>query len=252
VSALRLGLQLYTVRASKLPLPDLLHAVAAAGYQGVETVGTQGAAPEALRTALVDAGLDLASAHVALADLRSDVDGAVTAHQALGTPMLVVPWLAPADRPADLRGWTALGEELDELGARLADAGLGLAYHHHDFEIERHGDRDGLSAVLDAAAPERLSVELDTGWLLACEQDPVRWLATWGPRVARLHLKDVQLDRSPPWVDVGDGTLELEGVVAAAASAGVEWALVEHDAPDDPLATARRSAAAAMRALRSV
>lgn len=251
MSTPKLGLQLYTVRASTLPLPDLLHAIAAAGYEGVETVGTQGAAPEALSKALADAGLDLASAHVALADLRADPDGAAATHASLGTPMLVVPWLAPADRPSDLRGWTALGEELDDLGARLADRGLRLAYHHHDFELERHGDRDGISALLDAAAPERLSVELDTGWLLACEQDPVEWLVTWGPRVERLHLKDVQLGRTPPWVDVGDGTLDLEGVVAAATSAGVEWALVEHDAPDDPLATARRSAAAALQVLRS-
>lgn len=252
MSVLRLGLQLYTVRASTLPLPDLLHAVAAAGYAGVETVGTQGAAPEALRAALADAGLDLASAHVALADLRAAPEDVANAHRTLGTPMLVVPWLAPADRPTDLQGWTALGEELDALGGRLADVGMRLAYHHHDFELERHGDRDGLSALLDAAAPERLSVELDSGWLLAVGHDPAQWVSAWGERVARLHLKDVDLDRSPPWVDVGDGALDLTGLLIAADVAGVEWVLVEHDAPDDPLATARRSAAAATLALRSI
>lgn len=250
MSAPRLGLQLYTVRDAPLPLPELLQALAAAGYEGVETVGTQGVAPEVLRAALADVGLVVASAHVPLADLRSDLDAVLAAHVALGTPMLVVPWLAPDDRPTDLEGWTALGTELDALGARVVDGGLQLAYHHHDFELVRHGDRTGLSALLDAAEPERLRVELDAGWLLAVGEDPVRWLETWGPRVARLHLKDVDRTRTPPWVDVGDGVLDVAGVLAAAARHGVAWALVEHDAPTDPLATARRSAAA-VRALRA-
>ncbi len=245
----RLGLQLYTVRNADLPLGDLLREVAAAGYAGVETVGTQGVPPEALRSALADAGLALASAHVPLTDLRKDPDAVVAAHLTLGTPMLVVPWLAPEDRPTDIQGWTAFGGELDALGGHLADAGLRLAYHHHDFELARHGDRDGLTALLDAADPERLSVELDSGWLLAVGEDPVAWLERWGSRVARLHLKDLIPGRTPPWVDVGDGVLDVTSVLRAAAEQGVAWALVEHDAPEDPLATARRSATAALAAL---
>jgi sugar phosphate isomerase/epimerase len=245
----QLGLQLYTVRHAGLPLGDLLREVAAAGYAGVETVGTQGVAPEVLRAALADAGLVVASAHVPLADLRADPEAVAATHLTLGTPMLVVPWLAPEDRPTDLPGWTALGSELDALGERLGAAGLRLAYHHHDFELVRHGGHDGLTALLDAAAPERLSVELDAGWLAAVGEDPVARLAAWGPRVARLHLKDLDLRFTPPWTDVGDGTLDVAAVLAAAAHHGVAWALVEHDAPADPLATAQRSAAAAGRIL---
>jgi len=248
----QLGLQLYTVRHADVPLDDLLREVAAAGYAGVEAVGTQGVAPEALRAALAQSGLALASAHVPLADLRRDREAVVATHLALGTPMLVVPWLAPEDRPTDLRGWATLGSELDALGDRLVDAGLQLAYHHHDFELVRYGDRDGLTALLDAAAPEHLSVELDSGWLLAVGNDPVAWLAHWASRVARLHLKDLIPGGTPPWVDVGDGVLDVGAVLRAASEQGVAWALVEHDAPDDPLATARRSAGAALAALRGL
>jgi sugar phosphate isomerase/epimerase len=248
----QLGLQLYTVRHAGLPLDELLREVAAAGYAGVETVATQGVAPDELREALDGAGLALASAHVPLADLRGDPDAVAATHLRLGTPLLVVPWLAPEDRPVDLPGWTALGRELDALGERLAGAGLRLAYHHHDFELQRTGDRDGLTALLDAAAPERLGVELDVGWLAAVGADPVAWLAAWGPRVARLHLKDLTPGRTPPWTDVGDGVLDVASVLAAAAAHGVAWALVEHDEPADPLATARRSAAAAGRVLREL
>jgi len=249
VSGPRLGLQLYTVRHVASPLPALLAEVAAAGYEGVETVGTQGADPVRLRDALAAAGLALASAHVPLAELRADPRRLSATHRVLGTPMLVVPFLTPADRPLDLAGWAALGRELDALGDRLAADGLALAYHHHDFELVRHAGRDGLTALLEAADPARLALELDSGWLAAVGEDPADWIDRWGPRVARLHLKDLAAGGgSATWVDVGDGVLDLPGVVAVARAQGVPWLLVEHDAPTDPLTTIRRSAASARRA----
>lgn len=249
MSAPRLGLQLYTVRNVPLPLPALLAEVAAAGYQGVESVGTQGVGAAELRDALAAAGLALASSHVPLAALRSDLARLTEMHRALGTPLLVVPFLAPAERPTDMAGWAALGRELDALGQRLADDGLPLAYHHHDFEMVRHDGRDGLTILLEAAHADHLGLELDTGWLAAVDEDPTAWIDRWGSRVVRLHLKDFAPGATPPWADVGDGVLDLAAVLAAARRQRVPWLLVEHDAPSDPLATARRSAAAARGAL---
>ena len=239
-----MGLQLYTVRAAELEVEALLKDVAAAGYAGVETVGTQGVEPARLRAALDAAGLALASAHVALLALRDDPAAVAATHRALGTPLIVVPWLAPADRPNDAHGWAALGRELGDIADALADEGLPLAYHHHDFELQPVNGGDGLTELAHAAGPERLSLELDTGWLMAVGQDPTAWLASLGARVTRLHVKDLRRGETPPWVDVGDGELDLAAVVAAASTAGVPWLIVEHDAPSDPLATMRRSAAA--------
>ena len=246
----QLGVQLYTLRHVGVPLTELLAEVAAAGYQGVETVGTQGADPLQLRDALAAAGLTLASAHVPLAELRADPARMAATYRAAGSPMLVVPFLAPPERPDDLAGWATLGRELDALGERLAGEGLALAYHHHDFELVRHDGADGLTVLLDAADPERLALELDCGWLAAVGEDPATWIDRWGGRVVRLHLKDLVPGTGPPtWVDVGDGALDLPGVVASARAQGVPWLLVEHDAPADPLATIRRSATAARKAL---
>jgi sugar phosphate isomerase/epimerase len=242
-----LGLQLYTLRHASDALPELLAMVAAAGYAGVETVGTQGTSPARLRALLDEAGLALASAHVPLADLRTDPDRVVADHRALGTPLLVVPWIASHERPLDPAGWIGLGRELDALGARLLQEGLALAYHHHDFELVRVDGEAGLDLMLAAAEPAHLGLELDTGWLIAAGEDPLAWLDTWGPRVLRLHLKDLVPGTTPPWVDAGDGVLDGAAVVAATRRHGVPWWLVEHDTPSDPWATARRSAVAAHR-----
>jgi sugar phosphate isomerase/epimerase len=181
MNAPSLGLQLYTVRAVDLPIETLLERVADAGYHGVETIGIQGVEPERLRAALDAANLELASAHVPLTDFRTDPRALAAAHGALRTPLLVVPWLKPEDRPRDLAGWAALGRELGEYGRALADEGLALAYHHHDFELERYAGSDGLTALLEAAPADHLTLELDTGWLMAVGEDPLAWLERWGP-----------------------------------------------------------------------
>ena len=247
----KLGLQLYTVRDAPLALEALLATVAAAGYDGVETVGTQDVAPERLRDALADAGLALASAHVPLTAFRSDLGALTAAHRTLGTPLLVMPWLPPEDRPTDLAGWRALGRELDGYGRALSDEGFALAYHHHDFELAPMEGSDGLTALLEAAAPAHLSLELDAGWWSVVGRDPVAGLHGWGGRVTRLHLKDLVRGQDPPWVDVGDGELDVAGVLAAARAQRVAWAIVEHDAPQDPVATVQRSAAAARAVLQA-
>lgn len=245
-----LGLQLYTLRHADEGLSELLRAVAAAGYAGVETVGTQGVEPERLRAELEAAGLALASAHVALHDLCADPTAVAATYRSLGAPLVVVPWLAPADRPADAAGWTAFGRELDAMGARLADAGVALAYHHHDFELARGADGEfGLTHLMATADPAHLALELDTGWLTVVGEDPVAWLDAWGPRVQRLHLKDVDPSTSPPWADLGKGVLDGPGVVAAARRNGVAWCLFEHDAPAHPWGTVRHGAIAAARLL---
>ena len=183
-----LGLQLYTVRNSELPLDELLAKVAAAGYDGVEVVGTHGVAPERLRDALAEAGLRRASAHVPLTAFRTDLPTMVAAHRKLGTPLLVVPWLAPEDRPGDLAGWRVLGRELDGYGRALVDEGFVLAYHHHDFELAAMEGSDGLTALLEAAAPEHVSLELDTGWWAAVGRDPAEIERTTG--VGTVFIRD--------------------------------------------------------------
>ncbi len=247
-----MALQLYTMRAADLPLGRLLEDVAAAGYQGVETVDLQGGKPQTLRNALEQAGLESTSAHVSLLRLREHFDRVVDEHLEVGTPLIVVPYLQVEQRPNDAAGWTSLGHELDDLAARLAVAGLRFAYHHHDFELVPLEGRTPLDWLLSAGDPDRLRLQLDLGWVFAAGGDPLAAMEAYGPRLASVHAKDAVPDQDPPWVDVGDGVLPWREVAEAASRWGLPWLVVEHDSPSDPMATARRSAAGLSRVLASL
>jgi sugar phosphate isomerase/epimerase len=247
------GLQLYTMRSVSGPLDDLLARVAALGYDGVETVGTQGVSASELRGALARHAVRFASAHVALRTLRGDLPLTLETYAAAGAEMIVVPWLDPADRPASRSGWEELGREMAGWGASASAAGLSLAYHHHGFELDASMGVTPLEVLLEVADPDHLALELDVGWLVHAGQDPVAWIDRVGARCARLHAKDLRpgpyAEGDAPWEDVGDGVVDWPAVVAAAERAGTPWLLVEHDTPADPWRSAERSLAALRRTL---
>lgn len=242
----RLALQLYTLRGLKLPFESLLDRAAEAGYSGVETVGDHGVAATQAADALAERGLRVCSSHVALTSLEADLDAVCAYNLALGNEVVVVPWLPPERRGDSRASWLALGRELGALAGRCRDLGVRLLYHHHDFELSTVDGRNGLAWLMEGGG-EALGLEPDLGWIRRAGGEPAELLAAYAGRCLRVHLKDVApAGRQPDeegWADVGDGVIDWSRLLPVCRQAGAEWFVVEHDAPRDPRASARRSAA---------
>src|SRR3546814_1097145 len=114
---------------------DLLGHVAAIGYREVEYGGGGYDAMDhaALRKTMERLGLTSPSIHVGYEALASDFDGAVAMTKALGADTLIVPYMGEAHRTAE--GWKAAVADFNRYAERLKKAGLGFAYHNHDFEF---------------------------------------------------------------------------------------------------------------------
>ncbi len=243
MNPLPLAVQLYTLRT--LPFDAQLAAVAEAGYRAVETVGTHGLTAAELRAALAERELQVVSSHMPLEVLEQSFEEMVAFAREVGNDTLVVPWLGQDARPADADGWARLGTRLDELGRGCRRHGVSLLYHNHDFEMVRLGEKTALEHLLDAADPDHLGLELDLAWVVRGGEDPLPLLEKYAGRCPRVHLKDL----APPgenaaedgWADVGHGTLDWQILLPAAKAAGVTWLIVEHDRPQDPAASIRRS-----------
>jgi sugar phosphate isomerase/epimerase len=240
-----IGVQLYTLRSLELPLDDLLAGVAARGAEGVETVALQGADAAPLREALERHGLLFASAHVPIAQLREAPAHVAATYRAAGAPLLVVPYLAPADRPTSRSDWERFAAELDAIAEIVRDEGLELAYHHHEFELAEVEGVVPLEVLLERSS---VGVELDAAWCAASGVDAAALIDRAGARCIRLHAKDVTLASGRVWADVGDGIVDGTAVREAARRAGTAWWLVEHDTPSDPWRSVERGVTA-LRAL---
>lgn len=219
--------QLYTLRS--LPAAERCRPVADAGFDGVELVGVD---PP---NGLADLDLDVAAAHVDVETLETEPAETRELARALGTDTVVVPIVEEAAfRPARVDETAA---RLDALAAQVEDAGGRLLYHNHEFEFAS----GTFERVVDATT--RLGFELDVGWATAAGADPVSLVERFGDRIPLVHLKDVRVDSAAPRggvpVDLGAGDVDLDGVLAAAAAADVEWVVFEHDDPAEPARTVR-------------
>lgn len=228
----RPAIQLYTLRALDEPLDELLARVGDAGFEGVEYANRIGDADaDAVRTALDQTGLESVAAHVGIDDLEDDPDDTVEFYRSLGCDHLVVPWLDPECFETE----AAVAETADRLMAAaetVDDHGMALSYHNHDHEFAEVNGRPAFEHLAEATQ-EPLGFELDCGWTAVAGVDPTAVLDRWGDRVTLVHISDADESGSP--TEVGDGVLDVAVCAAAAREHDVEWAIYEHDDPDDQM-----------------
>jgi sugar phosphate isomerase/epimerase len=247
MTGLGLAVQLYTLRDRFAEdLEGTLGALAEAGAVEVELAGLYGRDAAGMRAALDAAGLAACSAHVALERFEQELDIVLEEAGTVGAPTLVVPWV-PA--PEGAAAADELVARIAAAGAAVEGAGLGFAYHNHDFEFSPLDGGDDLWSRLVAAG---LDLEPDVGWLRVSGRDPVTVLKELAGRCPLVHAKDVRRTADGQWEDVvaGDGELDWPAIAAAAAAAGARRLVVELDNPSaDPVDDVARSLATLRAAL---
>lgn len=233
------ALQLYTVREDTArDFAGTVRQVAALGYNGVEFAGYGGLAPGEVRALLDETGLQPASAHINLEAVEQDIASAVDAATIIGCRYLALSWL-PEERRTR-QALRDLAPRLNEAGRVCRERGIRFAYHNHDFEFQRADGAYLLDILLDATDPDLVALELDVYWAAFAGVEPIEYIRRRAGRVPLVHLKDLAADRS--FTDVGDGTLDIPAICAAAQQEGAAWYIVEHDRPPaGGLASARRS-----------
>lgn len=267
----RLGINPLTWTIDDLPevggetsLETCLTEARAAGFEGVE-LGCKfpRTAPE-LKAALAPHGLALVSgwysSHLLERDAAQEFE-AMRAHRellaALGCKVVVVAEttrcihgerrMRLSQRPVLARAdWPAFATRLEELGTRLEDVGLKLAYHHHMGTVVQ--TEEEVTRLIDSCG-QRVGLLLDTGHLTFAGGDPMRVAERHADRIAHVHCKDIRravlersLNRDCSFLDAvldgvftvpGDGCVDYPAVLAPLARAGYRgWLVVE--AEQDP------------------
>lgn len=241
--------QLYSSRNFP-PLVDTLRMVADLNYDAVEGYGALYADDRLLSeltAGLGASGLKMPTGHFGLAQITADPQKVIAIAQALGISRIYCPHVAPDDRPTDAAGWRAFGERLQAAAAPLRAAGLGFGWHNHDFEVAALPDGQAPLDLILSGGPD-LEWEIDVAWLIRGGADPLDWIARHGDRITAAHVKDIaapgQNSTEDGWADVGQGTVDWAGLMAALRAAGCKLFVIEHDNPSDHRRFAARSFAA--------
>lgn len=229
----KIGLQLYTVRELFEPDPiGTLEKVAAIGYREVEYGGGGYEAMDhaKLRKAMDRLGLTAPSIHVGYPALSGQFDATVAMARELGADTVIIPWVG--ERFREPAAWRAAVTEFNRLAERLKKAGLGFAYHNHDFEFtNKAGDRT-LFDVLIAERDPLVKIELDLFWAIKAGQDAKALIRRLPGQIYAYHVKDMTADGA--MTSVGKGVIDFADIFTLNDLAGVKHLYVENDQSPAP------------------
>jgi sugar phosphate isomerase/epimerase len=230
------GVQLYTVREPlERDFEGTLARIAEIGYREVEFAGYFGRAPGQVRRALAAAGLRAPGSHVGVEALSGGLEATVEAAAEVGHDFLVLPWIPEEMRTAE--GFRRLADLLNRAGERSVRSGVRVGYHNQEYDFHPVDGRVPLELLWEHTEPGRVIYELDVYWAARAGADPIAYLERFGGSIPALHLKDMDATAQRGQADLGQGTLDIPRIMAAAAAAGVKHCFVEHDSPASPLDT---------------
>lgn len=233
------GVQLYTVRRAMTEDPDrTLAAIAGIGYTEVELAGLYGMTAREMRRKLDAVGLRAVSSHHGLPEVRDGWDGVIEGALELGQDLIVVPSIPNEERSQS--GLSRVAEDFNRAGQVAADAGIRFGYHNHDWEFEALPNGTvPMDVLLDLTDADVVDWQMDVFWTVHGGVDPLAQLRRRAGRVTSVHVKD--RTSAGDMVDVGDGVIDYETILADAGGRGLRHAFVEHDFPDDAIDSVRRS-----------
>ncbi len=245
-----IGLQLYTIREifAKDPV-GTLGKVAQIGYREVEFGGGgyDGMDHAMLRRTMDKLGLTSPSVHIGYDALLKQFDQSVTMAKTLGATTVVLPYMTAEHR--NEAGWNAALPNFNRFATDLKKAGLGFAYHNHDFEFTtKPGGVSLYDRLLKETDPALVKVELDLYWALHAGENLATLIERLSPRLYAYHVKDMRPDRS--MTAVGQGTIDFGALFKLKGSAGVRHFYVENDEAPAPYLPDITTSFRTLRALR--
>lgn len=221
----KLGIQLYTVRElCKTDFTGTLSALAKMGYQGVEFAGQYGGmSPDALAAFLGDLGLACCGLHGPLVQMCDPDSQFYACAAAVHSPYVTTSCLQEV-----AKDWPGAIAKVAEAARVAQKHGLQFTYHNHAQEFQKFDGVYALDMLYQRTDAAQVQAELDTYWIKAGGEDPAAYIRKYPGRVPQVHLKDMdKQDRS--WTEIGNGSIDLPAVFAAAEEVGAGWIIYEQD-----------------------
>ncbi len=196
------------------------------------------------------------SLHTDLLTLESGMGALAEAAHVFGATYVTLPAI-PADQRKTLDDYKHMADRFNAIGNQARRHGVKFAYHNHGYGFHEMQGEIPLKLMLRQTDPRLVFFEMDIYWTTAGGGDPIQLLKDYPTRYKMMHLKDMKERRlfkgdggdSSQWIElfpymtsVGDGVLDIRGIVSQAQRSGVEHLFVEQDMVADPQVALRRSA----------
>jgi sugar phosphate isomerase/epimerase len=245
-----LGIQLYTVRdklSDIVSVRETLSSLKAMGYESVQLAGDF-EKMDAICAAAKEVGLKVAGLLAGCALLRERMDEVM----ALAREYSICDVGVSADIDVSPEAHAA---DMNAIAAAYRREGISFSYHNHSYEYTKKAGEESLADVLRRLLdPSLVDLMPDVYWLQHAGVDVRDYISRNAERIKLVHLKDMKIgDKGPAFTEVGEGNINMEGIIALSKKLGVEHFIVEQDVCEkDSLLSAQISCKNVKRILESI
>jgi sugar phosphate isomerase/epimerase len=237
----KMGLQLFTIRdAMASDLKNTLKKVSELGYQDTETYGFDPANKKYyglnavdFKKLMEDNNLTTTSGHYDLFsyirksddELKSYLDRSIEGAHILGQKYITWPWLDPDSRT--MESFKVLVKKLNLAGEHVTKAGLGFAYHNHDFEFIDHNGENGYDLIMRETDPSAVKLQIDLYWAMhSSKLTPAELFRKQPGRFVMWHIKDMD-KATRDYTELGNGSIDYNQILPDASLAGLQYYYLE-------------------------
>ncbi|WP_336772861.1 sugar phosphate isomerase/epimerase family protein [Paenibacillus sp. MMO-58] len=255
----KIGVQMMMLKgkAEELGVYETLRKVRELGYRSVEVSQIPMTAEnvEELRRASVDFDIEIASLSAAVEPMVPGMPGEfLSTHfekivadcKSLDCSYLRIPML-PFTSMGDKEAVLEFVRQADSYAESLLRHGISLYYHNHHAEFQKFDGEYLLDIIKDHT--KHLGFEMDVHWVQRGGENPVTFIQKYEGRIALIHLKDYRIgalnydfskgmdmqeimnafNNIVQFAEVGEGSLDISGIMNAGAASGAKYFLVEQD-----------------------
>ena len=237
----KMGLQLFTIRDAMAKDPiATLKTVRALGYEDSEIFGYDGEKgtyygmkAADFKKLIDDLDFTVTSGHYDFSSyfmkpieaLQRYVDQCIEGSHAIGAKYITWPWLAPEYR--NIEGFKKLTGMLNKMGEQVSKAGLGFAYHNHDFEFTDHDGQTGYDIILNETDPNLVKLQMDMYWVEhSSKLGPAELIAQNPGRYVMWHIKD--MDKvTRDYSELGNGSIDYIDILSNIDKDALEYYYIE-------------------------
>ena len=236
----QISLQVYTARHFK-PYEDIFSFLSEQGINKVELFEVE-TFPET-KDILDKYNMSSPSTHMGFSTLEN-ADLIISNLKKSNIENAIVP--SPAGKPGKKfsslfdkteEEWNEFGKSLSSYVKIFEDNGIKLGYHNHSFEFNPlPSGKMPIECILDHN--ENLKFEIDLGWVVAGNADPIFWVKKYAHKIIACHLKDfiskdLDLIEHDSQCAIGDGFIDWIEVLTEVKKTNCNIFALEHDNPKD-------------------
>jgi sugar phosphate isomerase/epimerase len=240
-SKYKMGLQLFSIRTPlKNDLVGTIKKVQAIGYEDTETYGFNpeqisyyGMKASDFRVLLRDHNLITTSGHYDFFpfinkpddDLKQYIDRCIEGAKALDQKYITWPWVDPPSR--NMEKYKLLIGKLNLAGEQITKAGLGFAYHNHDYEFFDHNGENAYDLIMRQTDPSIVKLQIDLYWTMRdSKKSPSQLFNEQPGRFVMWHIKD--MDKvTRDYTELGNGSIDYTVILPEAKRAGLQYYYLE-------------------------